>query len=90
MIITKLIGGNGNQMFQYSAGFFLARKHNTELLLDVNYLIDKSKRYFRHENRDYALNMFNISAKIASCQQITRFTVPRKGNKYVYHLKKSN
>jgi len=88
MIITRLAGGNGNQMFQYAAGLALARRHNTQLLLDINYLLDKSKRYFRHENREYALDMFNISGRIAANRQIARFTVPRKGNKYVYHIKK--
>lgn len=88
MIITKLIGGNGNQMFQYAAGLSLARRHNTELLLDINYLTDKSKRYFRHVNRDYALGMFNISGRIAENREISRFTVPRSGNKYIYYLKR--
>jgi len=88
MIITKLIGGNGNQMFQYAAGLALAKKHDTELLIDNYYLLDKSKRYFRHEHRDYALDMFNITAKVADSKQISQFTIPRKGNKYIYHLKK--
>jgi hypothetical protein len=82
------MGGNGNQMFQYAAGLALARRHNTELLVDINYLIDKSKRHFRHENREYALEMFNITGKRASNEEIARFTVPRKGNKYFYHCKK--
>lgn len=88
MIIAKLIGGNGNQMFQYAAALNIAKRHSTELLLDINYLLDKSKRYFRHANRDYALGMFNISARIATNQEIWNFTVPRIGNKYLYHLKK--
>ena len=82
------MGGNGNQMFQYAAGLALAKLHNTELFLDINYLLDKSKRLHRHEHRDYALTMFNISGKIASNQQIAQFTTPRVGNKYIYHLKK--
>lgn len=88
MIISKLMGGQGNQMFQYAAGLALAQRHNTEFLVDINYLKDKSKRYFRHENRDYELNMFNLSAKLATDMQISKFTVPRQGNKYIYHLKK--
>ena len=88
MIITKLIGGNGNQMFQYAAGYYFAKHNKTALLLDINYLLDKSKRYFRHDDRDYALGMFNISAKIATNKQISRFIVPRTGNKYIYHIKK--
>ncbi len=34
MVIVNVIGGLGNQLFQYAAGRRLALKHNTELLLD--------------------------------------------------------
>jgi len=88
MIISMLKGGMGNQMFQYAAAFALANKHQTPLKLDINYLLDKSKRYFRHTHREYALDVFNIKAEIASSREISRFTTPRIGNKYVYHLKK--
>ncbi|ASQ89949.1 hypothetical protein CHL67_02555 [Prosthecochloris sp. GSB1] len=88
MIIARLIGGNGNQMFQYAAGFALAKKHGVELRLDINYLLDKSKRYYRHAHRSYALDMFGVSAEIATDKEIACFTVPRKGNKFFYHLKK--
>ena len=36
MIIIKLSGGIGNQMFQYAAGYSLARRNRTELLLDLS------------------------------------------------------
>lgn len=86
MIITKLIGGLGNQMFQYAAGLSLASKHNTSLKLDVNFLLDRSKRYYRHTHREYALDIFNISGGVATDNEIRAHVVPRKGNKYVYHL----
>lgn len=86
MIITKLIGGLGNQMFQYAAGLSLARRHNTSLRLDINFLLDRSKRYYRHTHREYALNIFNISGSVATDDEIGEHVVPRKGNKYVYHL----
>lgn len=88
MIITMLKGGMGNQMFQYAAAFALANKNQTQLKLDIHYLLDKSKRYFRHAHREYALDVFNIKAEIASPGEISRFTTPRIGNKYIYHLKK--
>lgn len=37
MIIVKLMGGLGNQMFQYAAGKALALKHSTELRLDLSW-----------------------------------------------------
>lgn len=41
MIIVKLIGGLGNQMFQYSAGLVLAKKNNTHLSLDTRTFVDQ-------------------------------------------------
>ena len=35
MIIVKLFGGLGNQMFQYAAGYALAQQFNTNLFLDI-------------------------------------------------------
>lgn len=35
MIIVKIMGGLGNQLFQYAAGRALAARHNTELKLDI-------------------------------------------------------
>ena len=36
MIVTRLIGGLGNQMFQYTFGLHLADQANQELFLDVS------------------------------------------------------
>jgi hypothetical protein len=88
VIIVKLMGGNGNQMFQYAAGLALAKRHNVELLLDIFYLLDQSRRCFRHTNRDYALDIFNISGRVANEADVSQFTTPRTGNKYIYHMKK--
>ena len=50
MIISRIDGGLGNQMFQYAYGLYLARRHSTELVLDTSsfqsrpqhgYLLDK-------------------------------------------------
>jgi hypothetical protein len=37
MIIVKLSGGLGNQMFQYAAGLSVAKNNNTKLFLDVDF-----------------------------------------------------
>ncbi len=82
------MGGIGNQMFQYTAGLILARKHGVSLKMDTTFLEDKSWRYYRHTHRDYALDVFKITGSIASAGEISQFTVPRVGNKFIYHIKR--
>lgn len=53
MIIVKLIGGLGNQMFQYAVGRCLAHKCKTELKLDI-------QGFNSYKLRNYDLNHFNI------------------------------
>lgn len=55
MIAIELIGGLGNQMFQYAAAKALALHHNEDILID--------KRLFAsYELHNYSLNHFNIKA----------------------------
>lgn len=72
MIIVKLMGGLGNQMFQYAAGRRLSMSHNTNLKLDLNFLLDRTPR----ENftyRPYELGIFNIQAGLASRSETNQF-----------------
>lgn len=62
MIITRLMGGLGNQMFQYAAGRALAIRHKTDLKLDLSYLQGEQEG---STPRKYMLNQMNISAEIA-------------------------
>ena len=59
MIIAKIIGGLGNQCFQYAAGRHLAEIHRTELKIDIS----EFENYIPHA---YSLNHFNIMADYAS------------------------
>lgn len=63
MIIVRLIGGLGNQMFQYAAGRSLAYKHKTNLKLDV-YDLEK------HGHRNFQLLNFSINAEVATAYDI--------------------
>jgi hypothetical protein len=71
MIVVKLMGGLGNQMFQYAAGRCLAHLHRTELKLDLSYLNkDPQNKYTR---RDYKLDVFHIKAESANENDIKPF-----------------
>ncbi|MGB9927471.1 MAG: alpha-1,2-fucosyltransferase [Methanosarcina sp.] len=59
MIIVKLTGGLGNQMFQYALGRQLAVKNNTTLKLDIQGFKD-------YKLRNYDLNFFNILENLAT------------------------
>jgi hypothetical protein len=63
MIIVKLIGGLGNQMFQYATARRLAVKHSTLLKLDVTGF----KEYKLHK---YGLHNFRILESLATQSEI--------------------
>lgn len=64
MIITKLIGGLGNQMFQYAVARRLALVNNDALKLDIT-------GYQSYSLRQYCLNQLNIVEQIASSEEIS-------------------
>ena len=86
MIISQLKGGLGNQLFQYAAGYAVAKKWQTDLKLDVLYLHNRSKRSEFFSYRNYALDYFNISAPIASNKEILSFTIPMTMNRKLHHF----
>lgn len=57
-LIVRLDGGLGNQLFQYAAGYTLARKVSARLRLDLTPLL-----YTRHLARDYLLDRFQIDVE---------------------------
>lgn len=66
MIAVRLIGGLGNQMFQYAAGRALADRLGSELLLDT--------RDFEHYSLyGYGLHKLAIDIPVASPEQLTRW-----------------
>ncbi|MBN2301303.1 MAG: alpha-1,2-fucosyltransferase [Lentisphaerae bacterium] len=66
MVIVKLMGGLGNQMFQYAAGRNLAHRLRTRLQLDVSL-------YPTQSFRTYRLHHFNIQENIISKHDLQRF-----------------
>lgn len=68
MIIVKLKGGLGNQLFQYAFGTFLSSQKNESLKLDISSLGSKNDT-----KREYQLNKFNIKAGISSPEELKKF-----------------
>ena len=64
MVVTYIMGGIGNQLYQYAAGRRLAHKLKTELKLDVSF-------YERDNLRPYALNLFNVKENFATPEEIS-------------------
>lgn len=71
MIISYILSGLGNQMFQYAAGKSLALHHKTELKLDIDWFSHKEKQQTR---REYGLGIFNLPDKIALKEETEKFT----------------
>jgi len=67
MIITKLQGGLGNQLFQYAIGRSLAYINNTKLVLDTSGF---AFHYNEHVPRSYMLDAYPIKAEIATEKQL--------------------
>jgi hypothetical protein len=63
VIIVKLRGGLGNQLFQYSLGRMLSIKHSSDLKLDVSEYGDDCAR-------SYELDKYNVKSSIATEREI--------------------
>jgi hypothetical protein len=62
MIFVRLIGGLGNQMFQYAAARRLAERHRTEVVLDTSWL--ETRDPGGATTRFYELGCFELAARI--------------------------
>ena len=69
MIIIRITGGLGNQMFQYAFGKRIAALRNTMLKLDVTTF----GKYKGETSRDYSLDSFNVEQQFAKPSEISAF-----------------
>jgi hypothetical protein len=67
VIVTRLKGGIGNQLFQYAAGFRLASVRNAELKLDCSMFENVEFR----TPRSYELGVFDLTAEIATAEDVS-------------------
>lgn len=74
MIIIKIQGGLGNQMFQFALGLGLLEKTNQEIKFDLSGL-DPLKGV---TERFFGLNKFNIEIPVASASEIKLFTQEKR------------
>ena len=65
MVIVRLNGGLGNQLFQYATGRALACRKKVPLKLDITY-------FDEHNPRRYCLHHFKIRASLADQNEINR------------------
>jgi hypothetical protein len=73
LIIVKLSGGLGNQLFQYAAGRSLSLRNRTALFLDIaDFDVDQATI----TKRAFELGVFAFPVEIASRQQTDRFLHP--------------
>lgn len=75
MIISKINGGLGNQMFQYAIAKAIAIKHNKTFKLDIT----AYETYTLHNG--YRLNIFNIEENIATEKDVERL----KGKENIFN-----
>lgn len=75
MVITKLKGGLGNQMFEYAMGLALSIEKDTEYKLDTSHF-DEYSKFPNETRRFFELDSFNSTLDIASKQEIKQVKYP--------------
>lgn len=66
MVISNILGGLGNQMFQYAVGRSISLRNRQKLKLDIS-------SFKEYKLRKYSLACYNIQAEIASEKEILRY-----------------
>jgi hypothetical protein len=90
MIVAKISGGLGNQMFQYAAARALANQHRVDLMLDLSWF---NKIPSRNTQRSFELLHYPIEARIANIREEAQFSkyhsrilrnIPSVGKEWIY------
>ena len=86
MKIVKLMGGLGNQMFQYMFGQYLSKKYNEKIYYDVEFF----KHYSESEKleiRNIELLKFNFDIEIVDYKKYPFLNYNNRKEKFIYLLK---
>ena len=83
-VITRLMGGLGNQMFQYAAGYALATRLGVPLLLDRSFL-DSRPPHMDWTARPFELNAYQIDPAFADADLVARI-MRRSGSRWGHLL----
>jgi hypothetical protein len=83
MIIVKIQGGLGNQLFQYASARRISIINDIPIKLDLKTILDANYPF------KYRLNMFNIVEQVAEDNEINKL-VNVKGNPYLIALAKKS
>lgn len=84
MILVRLMGGLGNQMFQYATALRLAHKNHTSLKLDASVYENMAAI---DTPRQYELSVFAIEAELATAQDLARVVPPAQRRSLAQRIK---
>lgn len=72
MLIVELLGGLGNQMFQYAFGLSVSTQLRIPVKFDVQNLLDRTPRA-NFTSRDFGLDVFNAEVAIATTSDMALY-----------------
>ncbi|MCS7019903.1 MAG: alpha-1,2-fucosyltransferase [Cytophagales bacterium] len=76
MLINRLSGGLGNQLFQYAFGMYLEHLHQKKVWLDAMYL-SENRHAVLLTQRDYSLHIFKICPRFCNQWHLALFQQSR-------------
>jgi hypothetical protein len=79
MVIVKLQGGLGNQMFQFAIASILALENKSKLKVD-NLFFENKEKSIGFTPRQFELSVFDNSYHVATLKEIKSFTILSKFN----------
>src|SRR5687768_5902276 len=79
MVVTQLLEGLGNQLFQYATGRALAHAHGVRLKLDTS-------AFGTYRLRPYALKPFNIDADVLTASEARELGIHRPAGRLLGSL----